>query len=110
MPRSTAMAAQVAVTPLVVEDSMNSVSPSTGRPDASSAKPAQASTTTLPARYAATCSPTSGPSSTSVRSTWRAEALGSEDVTDCLLRHVQAFEPRVVIRGCDYPHQQPVAR
>src|SRR5260370_25580831 len=55
--------------PLVVDDNMNNVSPSTGRPEASSATPAHASTTSLPSRYAATWRPISGPSSTSV---WRA--------------------------------------
>ena len=67
----------VAVTPLVVDDSMNIVSPSTGFLVASSAMPAQASTTSLPFRYAATCRPISGVSRTSVSSVARTFALAS---------------------------------
>jgi hypothetical protein len=41
---------RVAVTPFVVEESMNNVSPSTGLRDAASAIPAHASMTSLPSR------------------------------------------------------------
>ena len=54
------------VMPFVVDDSMNIVSPSTGVFFASSAKPAHASTTSLPSWYAATCKPISGVSRTIV--------------------------------------------
>src|SRR5215207_4894111 len=57
---------------------MNSVSPSTARPVAGSARPAQVSTTSLPSRYAATCRPISGPSATSCSRTSRTAALGSD--------------------------------
>src|SRR5436189_4919431 len=51
---------QVEVTPFVVDDSMNIVSPLTGFFFSSSARPVHVSMTSLPFRYAATCSPISG--------------------------------------------------
>src|SRR5262245_29165068 len=72
----------VDVTPFVVEDSMNSVSPSTGLRAATSALPAHASMTSLPATYAATCNPISGPSATSDSSTARTLSLAAL-VTAC---------------------------
>src|SRR6478752_7077422 len=68
---STQTCKQVDVTPFVVEDSMNSVSPSTGLRAAASALPAHASMTSFPSTYAATCNPISGPSVTSDSSTAR---------------------------------------
>src|SRR5438093_5493671 len=103
------MAASVAVTPFVVEDNMNNVSPSTGRPDASSAAPAHASMISSPFRYAATWSPISGPSSTS---DWRASctcALALEDVADSIFHHIHAFKTGVVVRRANDRQQEPVA-
>ena len=67
----------VAVTPFVVDDSMNNVSPSTGLPAAGSAMPAHASMTSSPSRYAATCKPISGVSCTSDSRTARTLSLAS---------------------------------
>src|SRR6266568_3081129 len=103
------MAASVAVTPLVVDDNMNNVSPSTGRPDASSATPAHASTTSSPFKYAATWSPISGPSSTSDCKASRTSVFALEDVADCIFHHIHAFKTGVVVRRANDRQQQPVA-
>src|SRR5579884_594678 len=55
----------VAITPLVAENTTKSVSPSTARPVCSSAVPAHVSSTSSPPRYAAAWSPTSRPLATS---------------------------------------------
>src|SRR5712691_2386346 len=103
------MAASVAVTPLVVDDNMNNVSPSTGRPDASSATPAHASTTSSPFKYTATWSPISGPSSTSDCKATRTSVFALEDVADCIFHHIHAFKTGVVVRRANDRQQQPVA-
>src|SRR2546428_530763 len=102
------MAAQVAVMPLVVDDSMNNVSPSTGLAVDWSARPAHASTTSFPSTYAATCRPTSGPSSTSTWSTCRTDSLGLEEVTNRVLHHIHAFKAGVVVSGANDGQQEPV--
>src|SRR5215211_999754 len=81
----------VAMTPFAAVDSMQSVSPVTIVAVASSANPAQASTTSSPSRYAATCKPTSGPALTSDWRTAETESAGSISLGTLL-------DPRVGVR------------